>query len=190
MNPNHRDTHVDFATLLDYWFGDADAASIEAIDAHLMECDLCGGEVDALAALARAVRTAFASGALGAVVSAEFVAGLAARGLRVREYRVPHNGSVACTVAPDDDVLVSRLQAPLGGVRRLDVVGEASAGAHGRTEMEDVPFDPARGEVVMAVPLAQVRALPEHMVRLRLLAVDGEARREIGHYTFHHTPHR
>lgn len=188
MNPNHRDTHVDFATLLDYWFGDADAASTEGIDAHLMECDLCGGEVDALAALARAVRTAFASGALGAVVSAEFVARLAARGLRVREYRVPHNGSVACTVAPDDDVLVSRLQAPLGGVRRLDVVGEASDGA--RQRMEDVPFDAARGEVVMAVRLAHVRTLPEHALRLRLLAVDGDASREIGHYTFHHSPWR
>ncbi|HZH43287.1 MAG TPA: hypothetical protein VEY50_04320 [Lysobacter sp.] len=187
MSPVDPDTHPDAATLLDYWFGDTDAAATEAVDAHLMHCDACGAEVDALAALTRAVRGAFAAGALGAVVAADFVARLAARGLRVREYRVPRDGSVFCTVAPDDDVLVSRLEAPLHGVRRLDVVEEAP---HGARRREDVPFDPERGEVVLAVRLALVRALPEHALRLRLLAVDEDGSREIGHYTFHHTPWR
>lgn len=46
--------------------------------------------------------------------------------MRIREYRLPPNGSVNCTVAPDDELLVTRLEAPLEGVERLDAVARLS----------------------------------------------------------------
>ena len=178
--------HIRFERLLDYWFGDTGDADTAAIDAHLLECDACGAQVEGIAALAHDTRAAFAAGEVGAVVDAGFVARLVARDVRVREYRVGPGGSVHCTVAPDDEVLVSRLQAPLHGVRRLDVVAEPTHGDAQR--LDDVPFDPGSGEVVFASRIAQVRALPAHDVRMRLYAVDDAGSREIGEYTFHHQP--
>ena len=99
------------------------------------------------------------AGAVHAVVADAFVKRLAAQGLRLREYRVPHNGSVYCTVAPDDDLLITRLDAPLAGVERLDVELLGVEGA-GRERLRDVPFDAAAGEVVLAARMERMRALP------------------------------
>lgn len=177
--------HIGFERLLAYWFGESDDAETQAIDEHLMRCDACGRELDQLAATAQAVRDAFLAGEVGAAVSPAFVAALAQRGIRVREYRVPHNGSIACTVAPEDQVLVSRLEAPLQGVRRLDVVSALPDAAE---HLQDVPFDPSSGEVVLAVRAARIRRLPAHEAIVRLLAIDEQGSREIGRYTFRHRP--
>ncbi|MEW6704003.1 MAG: zf-HC2 domain-containing protein [Pseudomonadota bacterium] len=187
--PAAAQAHPAFGELVDYWFGDLDTAATDAVDEHLMHCEACGAQLDSLIGLGQGVREAFTAGRAAAFVSGGFVERLAERGLQVREYRVARNGSVACSVAPDDDVLVSRLQAPLQGVSRLDAVAELSPGGDVQ-ELRDIPFDAARGEVVMAAELAQVRTMPAHELRVRLLAVDGQARREIGHYTFRHTPYR
>ena len=121
-----------FDELLDYWFGDTDEAATEAIDAHLFGCDACGMQLDRIAALAQGVRAAFAAGSLGVVVSPRFVDRLAERGLRVREYRVPLNGSVNCRVAREDDVLVSRLQYAGPRTARTPAVGRRCRRARDR----------------------------------------------------------
>lgn len=187
MTPTATLEHPSLDDLLHYWFGDADEAATDAIDAHLFGCDACGAQLDRIAAMGRGVRDAFAAGLLGVVVSPRFVDRLAERGLRVREYRVPLNGSVNCTVAGEDDVLVGRLQAPLQGVQRLDVATDVTLG--GDTEwLRDIPFDAASGEVVFMSKLAEVRRMPAHEMRVRLLSVEGQGLREIGHFTFRHTP--
>jgi hypothetical protein len=187
MTPTATREHPGFDELLDYWFGDTDEAATEAIDAHLFGCDACGMQLDRIAALAQGVRAAFAAGSLGVVVSPRFVDRLAERGLRVREYRVPLNGSVNCRVAREDDVLVSRLQAPLQGVQRLDVAADVTPG--GGTEwLRDIPFDAASGEVVLLARLAEVRNMPAHELRVRLLSVGDAGAREIGRFTFRHAP--
>jgi hypothetical protein len=184
---NDAGNHVAFERLLDYWFGDAAEADSAVIDEHLMQCDACGAQVESIAMLAHGTCVAFAAGEVGAVVGADFVARLVARDMHVREYRVGPGGSVHCTVAPEDDVLVSRLQASLRGVRRLDLVVETSGGDTQR--LADVPFEPESGEVVFASRIAQVRALSAaHDIRLRLYAIGEEGSREVGHYTFHHRP--
>jgi hypothetical protein len=186
MSRRTPDSHVPFDALVDYWLGDIDESATQAIDEHLLACDACGKELDEVIGLAQGVQRAFFEGLAHVFVSAGFVDRLAQRGLRVREHRVPHNGSVNCSVAPDDDVLVSRLQVPLEGVSRVDAV--ASVAGHPDQWRYDVPFDAASGEVLFAPKLAQVRELPAHDLRLRLLAVDEGGSREIGHYTLHHTP--
>src|SRR5205085_101168 len=108
--------------LLDYWLHDSDAAATDAIDEHLMQCEACGDALDELIALGAGVRSAFRAGAVSAVTSDAFVQRLVGRGLQVREYRLPQNCSVNCTMAPDDELLVAHLETPLHGVVRLDAL--------------------------------------------------------------------
>ena len=108
---NHASTDV----LLDYWLHDTDPATTDALDEHLMQCDECGQALDDLIALGDGVRAAFRAGAVSGVTSDAFLQRLVAQGLRVREYRLSHNGSVNCTVAPEDELLVAHLEAPLAG---------------------------------------------------------------------------
>jgi hypothetical protein len=108
--------------------------------------------------------------------------------VRIREYRLPHNGSVNCTVAPEDELLVTRLEAPLQGVERLDALMRLSIAPGVQHRLEDIPFDAAAGEVLYFSPLAKVRQLPAHTIDLTLLAVADGGARELGRYTFHHSP--
>ena len=186
----HREGHPGLGRLLDYWFGDLDATDTEAVDEHLFGCDACGALVDDMAALGQGTREAFAAGRIGTVVGPRFVEQLTAQGLRLRQYRVPCNGSVNCSAAPEDEVLVGRMQVALRGVQRLDVAADFDFGGD-TVWLRDVPFDPASGEVVLLPALAAVRRMPAHVMRVRLLAVEeaGAGMRELGHYSFHHRPH-
>ncbi len=180
--------HLSIATLLDYWLHDSDAASTDAVDEHLMHCASCGQRLDDLLALADGVRGAFRAGAVAAVASSAFVQRLAAQGMRVRAYRLPHNGSVHCTVAPGDELLVSHLEVPLQGVSRVDAQVQLSVEPGVLHRLQDIPFDPRADEVLFMPKLAQVRLLPAHTLELALLAVEPGGVRELGRYTFHHRP--
>jgi hypothetical protein len=53
---------------------------------------------------------------------------------------------------------------------------------------EDVPFDPASGEVIVAQSMPALRALPTSTFRIRLEAPDAAGgHRLLGEYTFAHT---
>ena len=186
MNANGE--HLSTEALLDYWLGDSDAATTEAAEEHLMRCDACGEALDGLIALGDGVRAALRAGALSIATSGAFIEHLTVRGLKVREYRVPQGGSVNCTVAPDEDLLVSRLAAPLQGVQRLDIRMRLSFEPGAAHEQHDVPFDARSGEVVFVTRLEAVRRQPAHTAEITLLAVAPEGTRELGRYTFHHRP--
>jgi hypothetical protein len=178
-------THPSWDALVDYWLGDGEAAA-DAIDAHLMQCDACGQRVDELRVLSRGVRDAFKSGLVPTMMSVQFVDRLKASGRRVREYRVPHNGSITCSVAPDDELLISHLSAPLQGVTRLDAVLTLSLAPGEEQRLHDVPFDAQAGEVVFTPRTAEVHQQPTHDFMVRLIAVDDAGEREVGRYLFHH----
>ena len=173
--------HVQFDALVAYWLGDLDEAQEAAVEKHYFGCAECTARLVEIEALAGGVRRAYAGGLVGAVVTPAFVEHLRERGLRLREYRVAPNGSVNCTVAAEDDVLLSRLQAPLEGVERVDVI---TAGHR----LEDVEFDAGSGEVVVAPSINLIRALPAHRHVFRLIAVSAEGERMLGEYTFNHSP--
>lgn len=180
-------SHLDLDTLIAYWLGDTDPAATESIDAHLMRCESCGAQLDELIALSRGVRDAFARGEVGSMLSARFIERLKAAGRNVREYRVPHNGSVTCSVAGDVDLLVSHLlDAPLAGVTRLDALVTFSFDPARTHRLGDVPFDAASGELLLAPRLSEVRRMPTHEMVVRLLSVDDAGERELGRYTFLH----
>lgn len=186
MSASNNPSHPDWQALVDHWFGDAEPAVADTIDAHLMACDACGAEFDTIAALSQGVREAFRQGRVGTVLTAAFVEQLKAGGRHVREYRVPAGGSVTCTVAPQDDLLVSRLDARLSDVRRLDAVFSFSFAPGQEMRLSDVPFDAQASEFLFAPKIAEVRRQPAHDFVVRLLAVDDAGEREIGRYTFHH----
>lgn len=178
---------IPIATLLEYWLGELDEAREGPLDEHLLGCGHCSANLQSVVEIAGGIHAAVRAGAVRAVLTDAFLKRLAAQGLRLREYRVPHNGSVHCTVAPDDDLLVTRLEAPLAGVERLDV--ERWGGdAQGLERMHDVPFDATAGEVVIVRQIERIRAMPASTARIRLLAVAPSGERLVGEYTFNHTP--
>jgi len=180
--------HPTIEALLDYWLDDSDAAAIEAIDAHLMQCEPCGQALDDLVALSDGVRAAFRSGAVSAMASDAFLKRVVGRGVQVREYRLPRNGSVNCTVAPEDELLVAHLETPLQGVERLDAMVTLSFEADVQHRLHDVPFDPQAGEVLWLPKFGLIRNAPAHTAEVTLLSVDAGGAHELGRYTFHHQP--
>jgi hypothetical protein len=103
----------------------------------------------------------------------------------LREYRVARNGSVNCSVGPQDQLLISRLEAPLEGVSRVDAAAEGPDGSH---VFRDIPFDSRTGTVMFTPGTEAIRRIPAHRYRVRLVAVEGEVERVIGDYTFNHAP--
>lgn len=178
---------IPLATLLEYWLGELDETREADLDEHLLGCGQCGASLQTLVDIADGVRAAVSAGVVGAVFSGAFLKRLAAQGLRIREYRVPQNGSVNCTVAPDDDLLIARLDAPLAGIERLDLERDGDE-VQGVLRVRDVPFDADTGEVIVASPIDRVRAMPASISRMRLVAVDRSGERIVGEYTFNHTP--
>lgn len=175
---------IEFGTLVEYWLGELDEGAERPIEEHLLGCDACGARLDEIISLSSGIREAFERGAVHAFVTEGFVQGLARRGVRLREYSVPRNGSINCTVHPEDQLLVARLEAPLEGVSRVDAIRGGDAPAH---VFRDIPFDPRSGAVVLTPKIAVLRGMPSHCAQVRLVAVEGDTQRVIGDYTFMHS---
>jgi hypothetical protein len=176
---------LDLATLVDYWFGDLDGPDLDGIEEHLLECDACGSVLRSLMAMGDGVRRLARQGAFGVVVSPSFLETALQQGLRVREYRVPAGGRVACTVTAEDDLLVGRLQGDFRGVSRLDLVVQVEDGPEHR--VFDLPVSPSSSELIVAQAMPALRAMLSSSMRMRLLAREGESDRLVGEYTFAHT---
>ena len=181
---------ITLETLIAYWLGELPAAEEAPLEEHLFACAGCSARLEELAAFASGIRAVVREGRVAAMISAPFLEALKRQGLRIREYRVPPGGRVECTLLADDDAVVSRMQATLTGVTRVDALQRLELGGEVREmRLEDVPFDPAAGEVLtLPVAAARLRKLPAHVMRVRLVAVDEAGERALGEYTFAHTP--
>jgi hypothetical protein len=183
-------TPLPMERLIEYWFDEAAARGDDAlIEEHLFVCAACSARFEQLAAISAGTKEVVAAGDFGAIVTGPFVTRLIQAGLHVREYRVPPGGSVLCTIAPQDDLVVGRMRAVLGGIERLDVLVHDSAQG-GPARLEDVPFDAQAGEVIFAPGAAHLRALDSLTQRLELVAVAKDGERVIGEYTFNHHRYR
>jgi hypothetical protein len=166
---------------------DARCATPIPLEEHLFVCAECSGRISTLVNLAEAIKQEFREGRVGSVLTVPFVQQLKQAGMRVREYHLQPGGSVNCTVAPEDDLVVSHLAAPLRDVQRLDLIFE---GEGWRQRLQDIAFDPASGEVVFVPSVAELRKMGVSANRAHLVAVGPGAERVIGHYTFNHSPYR
>jgi hypothetical protein len=179
--------HLDSEALLAYWLGELPAAEAEKLEEHFFACAACAGRLQWLAALAEGTRAALRAGAVGMVVTPSFVEAMKRAGMRLREYRLEPGGRVDCTIAAEDDAVVSRINAPLAGVKRLDVLRDVDGGQQ-PMESSDVPFDPASQELLFILRPAMLRKMAAHVVRVRLVSVEEGGRRTLGEYTFNHSP--
>ncbi|HET8697464.1 MAG TPA: hypothetical protein VFO94_08265 [Gammaproteobacteria bacterium] len=180
-------SHPGLAALLDYWLGDAAPERASALELHWFACADCAARLEQLAQLCAGVKRLVRSGSVRAVVPAAFVERLRGTGARLREYRLDPGGSVSCTITPEDDFVLAHLRAPLGGVRRLDMLVTDPSGA--RFRAEDLAFDPAAEGVVVASSTVELRQLGVATLRMQLLSVDDGADHVLGDYTFNHSPH-
>ena len=172
--------------LLGYWLGELGATEEARLDEHLFACAACSESLSTVVKLGAAIRNELLRGDFGFVLPAAFIRRLKDAGLRVREYDLEPGGSVSCTIAADDDHVVSYLRAPLRDVRRLDLVLQDPT--EGTVRVSDVSFDPAAGGVAFVPGVAYLRTLGHVQQRVRLVAVDGVHEREIADYTFNHSP--
>jgi anti-sigma factor RsiW len=181
---------IGFEALVAYWLGELTAAGEAPVEEHLFGCAACTERLEQLAALAFGVRAVVRDGALQAVISQAFLEQMQRSGMRVREYRLAPGARVACTIGAADDAVASRLQVALAGVSRVDAEQriELPDGRVRQWRLEDVPFDPAAGELISLPSAAALRKMPAHTFRVRLLAVDAAGDRSLGEYTFAHTP--
>jgi hypothetical protein len=189
MSSHESASGTPLTTLIAYWLGELDRAQEVALEEHLFDCGECHARLRALVELGQGVKQAMRAGRMGAVLTPVFVAQLQQSGLRLREYRLQPGENVYCTVTPQDDLVVAHLQAPLGGIQRLDLqFYDETAGTSWR--IEDVPFVPNSAGIALASNTQALRKLSFATQRVELLAVEGATQRIVATYTFNHSPHR
>ncbi len=177
---------LEFATLVDYWFGELSAEEAERVEEHFFACGGCESELRALAALGEGVRRIAHQGAVAVVVTPSFLEAAVRAGLRIREYIVPAGGRVNCTVTAQDDLLISRMRADFTGVSRVHVVAQIEGQAESR--VEDVPVSADADELIMVQAMPWVRGMGCTVFCVRLIGPEESGGRVLGDYTFAHTP--
>lgn len=180
---------IEFQQLLAYWLGELPDSDAAALEEHYLGCGHCARRLEQLVALANGIRAAVRDGVVRTVITPSFLADLKRAGMRIREYRVEPGERVACTIRMDDDAVVARMQVPLAGVKRIDLLDSLDLG-DGRLHewrFEDVPFDSAAGEVLNLPSAIAVKSMPRFTSRVRLLCVDDAGERLLGEYTFAHS---
>lgn len=187
MNRSNCLALIEPEVLVQYWLGELDVSREMHVEEHLFSCACCTTHLQELIGIADGIRALVRNGTVQGVVSQNFIERLAGQGLRLREYEVDQGGSVNCTVAPDDDLIVARLRAPLAGISHLDLVAADQEGAE-QGRLQDIQFDPAAGEIIYIPNIEFLRALPASTNRLQLLAENNGNSVQIGEYTFLHTP--
>lgn len=180
-------TPIAAADLADYWAGALADTEEESVELHLFECDQCGARLRELAALAEGIRDLARGGTLRMVVSDAFLQRAAEEGLHVRQYAPRPGGSVACTVAAEDDLLIGRLAADFTGAEQIDICICDERGIE-QARLADVPVHPQAGSIALQESITFAKAAPSHTMIVRLVACDRAGReRLLGEYTFQHT---
>jgi predicted anti-sigma-YlaC factor YlaD len=174
-------------TLLEHWLWEPLQTPQADVEEHLLGCDDCSHRLARVVAIADGVRDVARAGEIRVVVPPVFLERVVLEGLRLREYRIAPGGSIECSVAPEDDVLVARLGVNVGDATRIDLVWLDAEGLE-QERLTDVPVHAAMPEVVFVQRIADMRALPKTTARARFVATDGDGERVVAEYTFNHTP--
>jgi hypothetical protein len=180
---------IEFEQLVAYWLGELPEPAEAAIEEHYLGCSHCARRLERLSMLAAGIRAAVRDGVVRAVITRPFLDNMKREGMRIREYRVKPGESVACTIRMDDDAVVARMQAPLEGIKRVDLLDslDLGDGQLRQWRFEDVPFDPDAGEVLNLPSASAVKSMPLFTSRVRLIAVEETGDRLLGEYTFAHS---
>ena len=170
------------------------SASDEArIEGHYFECGVCTARLAVVSRLGASIKGLVEQGLVASTVTERLIEQAQASGFHLRRYRLGPDEQVACTAAPEDDFVVTRLDLEVAQDERVDVVSEIVDLASGATETrvaQDVTVDRRTGAVLMLNPGRAIRALPRTRWVLRARAIGPAGERWIGPYTFDHTPYQ
>jgi hypothetical protein len=170
---------LSFETLADYWAGALPAPEQEAVEEHLFSCQSCTERSARMASLQQALRTL-----MPAVISAARLDGLVGGGTRIRTTDVAAGATVQVVFSREVDLLIHRLQLALPDATGVDC--EVVDGTGGQLFfLERVPFDAARGEVLIACQRHYADLGAD--VRFRLTAADAAGARHVREYRVLHT---
>jgi hypothetical protein len=168
--------------LIDYWAGDLPADDGAALEEHLFSCADCSARLESVASLAGGVAALARQGRISGIISRALLNRLQRDGVRVRQFTLDPGETVPCAAFPGDDVVVTSLNANLGGVRavslRVTGPGDVLFGA-----IDDIPVAPTATGVLWATPGAFVRSMPSQQLRLTLRSADAL----LGEYILEHT---
>lgn len=159
--------------------GELPAAESEQLEEHFFACDVCTSNVRRVERLVAQLAVA-----LPPVLTPERRQALSARHPQMPVIDVAPDQRATIRLGGAQPVGVWVMHAPLDAVTRVDL--EAWAGGALLFALADVPFDAARGEVVLACQ-AHYSALPggpELHVRLTAAGPGGE--RPVGEYILDH----
>jgi hypothetical protein len=166
-------------TVAALWAGELGEPDATSFCEHIFSCDVCA---------ARAERTAKLVGGLRAlvpmVISAAHRDRLVAGGMRIHVTPVRAGVDGRARFAPDVDLLVHALAADLSAATRVDVEIVGPTGAPSLV-FENVPFDRARGEVLIACQ-RHYEGMFDGDPLFQVHAVEAEARRQVGQYRVVH----
>jgi hypothetical protein len=176
-------------TLAAYRLGELTPEEEERVEAHYFECSVCAERLQFIESLAQQVGGLLREGRISAAVTAAFVDLAAKRGINLRSYELDIGGSVACTAAPDDDFIITRLAVPLPAGTPIDLETEFADLTTGRTSRfvtPDLSVDAEGRGLVYAFSADAIRAYPKSRVVIRVR--ERASGTEFGPYTLHHTP--
>jgi putative zinc finger protein len=172
-------SHLSEENAAAYWLGDLGEEDQAALEEHIFSCEACGPALGTMASLILGLRDLVPT-----VVTETMVQRLNERGIRLRVTQVAPGQHVAVEFSRDVDMLIHVLSADLSGVGRVDLELESLDGRR-LLAVEHVPFDVASGRVQVACQRHYLPHFPADM-NMRLVAVGGEGRRELGVYRIDH----
>ena len=155
-----------------------------AVEDHVLGCDGCAALLERLLDLGDAIAQVTRTGGAFLLAGPALVNRLEQQRMVTRTYRIAPGGQVSCTVGAQDVYTAMHLALDTHGVERLDLVYESPSASY---RVEDLPFDPAGGELVFVQPAEYLRTLSTERKTLRLVAVDDEGERVVGEYVLNHT---
>jgi anti-sigma factor RsiW len=168
-----------FETLVSWWLGDLPETEAAALEEHLFACDACSAASARLGSFVAGLREW-----VPPVISHAHRDRLAAAGKRIQLTPVDAGVDARFRFAPELDLGVHVLRGDFARAERVDV--EVSApGYDWRVVIEQVPFDRAAGEVLVACQRHY-----EHMFTgdpvFEVFAVTEGERRRVGLYHVAH----
>jgi hypothetical protein len=166
-------------TLAALWSGELGEPEATSFCEHIFLCDVCAARAERAATLVAGLREL-----LPMVISAAHRDRLVAGGMRISVTPVQPGVKGRARFAPDVDLLVHALEADLSSATRVDVEIASPTGAS-RLVFENVPFDRARGEILIACQRHYEGMFDGDPV-FQVHAVEAGARRHVGEYCVVH----
>ena len=158
--------------LIDYWAHDLPDADVSAVEEHLFSCADCSARLEAVASVAGGVAALARQGRISGIISRALLNRLQRDGVRIRQYTLDPGETVPCAAFPEDDVVVTAMNADLTGRRTVSLTVTGHGGMPLGT-LDDVPVSASSGGVLWANPGALVRSMPSQQLHLTLRSADG-----------------